>query len=166
MNHKSMKILKKAGWFPNKKIDISEVIQIFENNNIEVFDEAKKFFEEFGDITIKTKSIYSKKLIPYHTFDIGIILKYGYRERLSEELSVILNKKVICVGSYKSADLDVYIDEDGKIYDDLGLIGEDSSAFWDVILNTISDREYKSRTRTWESLGMSEALDKLLWELY
>ena len=50
-------ILVRAGWFENRKIDITDYVKILESAGYEVFDAARKFLEEFGELNIIPKYI-------------------------------------------------------------------------------------------------------------
>lgn len=43
-------MLKQAGWFPGRKVDVSDVIKYYENRNIKLSDKAIHFFEEYYGI--------------------------------------------------------------------------------------------------------------------
>lgn len=60
--------LKKAGWYEDRKIDITEQVKFLENLGYEVFDAAKKFMEEYGELDINDKSMFMGKVhIDHHT---------------------------------------------------------------------------------------------------
>ncbi len=47
---KIYQMLKQAGWFPGRKVDVSDVIKYYENRNIKLSDKAIHFFEEYYGI--------------------------------------------------------------------------------------------------------------------
>ena len=41
MNDKSKEILKEAGWYEGRKIDLTDILEVYNKNNVEVFPKAK-----------------------------------------------------------------------------------------------------------------------------
>lgn len=150
MNGKSKDILEKAGWYEGRKIDLTDILEVYNKYNVEVFPKAKEFLEQFGDLEID----YS--FCPNHSFNVKKLFKNSYREGWASEISIVLDEKVLRIGG--CGDYCVYISESGKIYSDYGLIGNDMFDFWDLILETIPLKEVLERMSTWEELGLVEQL--------
>ena len=70
MKETTIEILKKAGWYPNRKIDITDLVVNYEKRGFEMFSEAKKFLQEYGLLDIY--SPIDPKLIDKD------LIKYGY----------------------------------------------------------------------------------------
>lgn len=168
MNEKSKEILKKEGWYEGRKIDISEILKYYDNENLaeeyrkhftlDVFPKAKEFFEAFGDIVIK------KNGYPYHIFDLGKIYNSEYTPYSTEQLSILLNQKVLVIGDCSGGMNIIYITESGEIYDSYGYVSKDMYGMWDSILGTvpINDRPNQS----WAQLGIEETLWDIEREIY
>ncbi|MDE5742618.1 MAG: SUKH-3 domain-containing protein [Oscillospiraceae bacterium] len=63
LNEIAKQQLKKAGWYDGRKIDITEQVKFLENLGYEVFDAAKKFMEEYGELDICDRFIGYKNSI-------------------------------------------------------------------------------------------------------
>lgn len=155
MNEKSKVILEEAGWHQGRKIDLTEILEVYNKANIEVFPKAKEFLEEFGDIIIK------KNGYPYHIFDVKYLFGDGYIERLSTELRILFNEKVLTLGDCAGYIYSVYITESGRIYDDFGYLGDNKYDIWDLIFQTVDENEFHERMKTWKELGLEERLTEI-----
>lgn len=168
MNEKSKAILEKEGWYKGRKIDISEILKYYDNENLddvyrrnfklEVFPKAKEFLEEFGDIIIK------KKGHPYHIFNLGKVFKDGYIPYLSEELSILLNQKTLVIGECSGGMNVIYIVESGEIYDSYGYVAKNIYEMWDYILGTIPINE--SSSKSWKQLGLENRASEIELEVF
>ena len=168
MNEKSKEILKKEGWYEGRKIDITEMLKYYNNENmdeiyrknfkLEVFPKAKEFLEEFGDIIIKGKKH------PYHIFDLGRFFKGKYSPKYAEEISILLNQKTLVIGMCSGGMNIIYIVESGEIYDSYGYLAKDIYEMWDSILETIPESEMPGMT--WEQLGLVDRLSKIELEVF
>jgi hypothetical protein len=168
MNEESKAILEKEGWYEGRKIDITEMLKYYNNENmdeiyrknlkLEVFPKAKEFLEEFGDIIIKGKKH------PYHIFDLGRAFKWKYYPKYAEEISILLNQKTLVIGMCSGGMNIIYIIESGQIYDSYGYLAKDIYEMWDSILETIPESEMPGRT--WEQLGLVDRLSKIELEVF
>ena len=50
LDNKAKKLLKKAGWYEGRKIDITNYVRSLEDSGYEVFDAAREFLEEYGEL--------------------------------------------------------------------------------------------------------------------
>ena len=155
MNDKSKEILKEAGWYEGRKIDLTDILEVYNKNNVEVFPKAKEFLEEFGDIIIKDDGR------PYHVFDIKRLFRRRYRPMLAEELSILFNEKVIRLGDCSGYIYSVYITESGRIYNDFGYLGDNKHDIWDLIFQTVDENEFHERMKTWKELGLEKRLTEI-----
>ncbi len=48
LEDRTKKLLKKAGWYEGRKIDITKQIEYLEKSGYKVFEAARNFMEEFG----------------------------------------------------------------------------------------------------------------------
>lgn len=157
MNEKSKEILKEAGWYEGRNIDIDDIVRYCEEGGYGVFPKAKEFFKEFGNIIIK-KDGYN-----YHVFDLKKVFARGqYNGCLSEVISEVIGEKVLLIGNIYGSMFDLYISESGKIYDDHACLGENIYEAWDCILETLSYEECTKRSVIWERMGLKDAF----WEAY
>ena len=153
MNEKSKEILKEAGWYEGRAINIDYLISECKEENIQIFTSVEKFLKEFGNIVIKNKEGY-----PYHEFDEPIFY--------SEVLSKTVGEPVMYVGITQGHMLDLYISKSGKVYDDQGLLGNNIYEAWDYILRTIPSIELKKRRKLWDELGLKEVYRENFEEYY
>lgn len=128
--------LRKAGWYPGRKVDISDQIAFWENLGYPTFDAAIKFMEEFGKLHIVDRFIFkfNNSIIELHqTTFVTEILKH-YHEYSDEEkhefnLFGMNNKKILPIFS-ADGEYTVFISETGEFYIDAGLIAENTEQFW------------------------------------
>ena len=152
MNENTRELLEYAGWYEGRKIDLTDILEVYNKNNVEVFPKAKEFLEEFGDIIIE------KDGHPYHVFDVKFLFRKRYRPMLAEDLSILFNEKVIRLGDCSGYIYSIYITESGRIYSDFGYLGDNKYDVWDLILNTVDNNEYSERRKSWKDLGLEEKL--------
>ena len=157
MNEKSKEILKEAGWYEGRNIDIDDIVKFCKEGGYEVFPKAKEFFKEFGNIIIK------KDGYDYHIFNLKEVFARGqYNGCLSKVISKVIGEKVLLIGNIYGFMFDLYISESGKIYDDHAYLGENIYEAWDCILETLSTDEERKRYLLWEEIGLKDAF----WEAY
>ncbi|WP_066875012.1 SUKH-3 domain-containing protein [Clostridium mediterraneense] len=167
MNKRTETLLKKAGWYEGKKIDISNIVKIYEESGKEVFPKAKQYLEEFGNIIIYTKSIVDrKKMIPFHILDVEYLFERGYYEGLARQLELTLGEKVLKIGATSGYENHLYISESGNFYDSFGFVGNDIYECLDIILETVSLEERYSRTKSWDEMGIEQKLDEAEQKLF
>ena len=153
MNDKSKEILKEAGWYEGRKINIDYLISKCKKKNIGIFSSVENFLSEFGNIVIKSEDGY-----PYHEFDEPIFY--------SEVLSKTVGEPVMRVGIIEGHMINLYISKSGKVYDDQGILGNDIYEAWDCILDTIPSIERKKRRKLWDELGLKEVHRENFEEYY
>lgn len=124
--------LKKAGWYEGRKIDITEQVKFLENLGYEVFDAAKKFMEEYGELDICDRFIGYKNSIgeSHHTTCIKDLF-YAHPIRGIEKYDIDeeVGQKTIPVVIF-SGEVYVYVAEDGKFYNDRGLKSCNNDELW------------------------------------
>jgi len=142
LEKKVKEILTRAGWFENRKIDIINYVKILESAGYEVFDAAKKFLEEFGELNIIAKYIdlgeeeYDKHSTCFE--DLNYYFKYdtNYDEEVGE--------RTIPVCKLHRGEYIVCISESGEFFVSEGMWAKDSDNFWNGILG-----EYKGGFLNW-----------------
>lgn len=124
------KVLKEAGWYEGRKIDISRHIEFLKSKGYEVFDELEKFLQEFGDLKIILEDNDAldpeENTIEYSTCIIDII---GEDDRsLNQDKKA--GEKTIPVAELYNKDILVYISESGKFYTFEGFWNSDTDKLW------------------------------------
>ncbi|PEJ66356.1 hypothetical protein CN680_28235 [Bacillus pseudomycoides] len=134
ISNKTIEELKKAGWYEGRKIDISENVKFLEERGFEVFESAKKFMEEFGELRINVETIRpdGSKTISEHTTCIKEVI--GVLDSSCFGLEDFIDDKVIPVGSLYNFEIDLYISESGKIFESTGWAGENALEALDNII--------------------------------
>ncbi|MGO0653483.1 SUKH-3 domain-containing protein [Bacillus mycoides] len=125
ISNKTIEELKKAGWYEGRKIDISENVKFLEERGFEVFESAKKFMEEFGELRINVEKIWPDGLvISKHTTCIKEVI--GVLDSSCFGLENFIDDKVIPIGSLYNFEIDLYISESGRIFESRGWPGENA----------------------------------------
>jgi hypothetical protein len=137
------RILTRSGWTENKKIDITQNIEMIESNGYEVFEAARKFMEEFSELHIIAKYIdsfgdenYEEHSTCYEDMRYYYEHNANYNEKVGE--------KTIPVCKLHSGEYVVCISESGKLFDSEGMNAENSYDFWNSLLG-----EYKGGFLEW-----------------
>lgn len=146
MKETTIEILKEAGWYPNRKIDISILIESYEKRGFEMFSSAKDFLEEYGMLDVYTpvdpKHI-DKELVQYGygkfklnstRVDNYIVRGSISREYVAEYEEEYVEEKLVVVGSLAGHQY-LMISESGKLFTEYGFFGNNAEEFWDRILN-------------------------------
>ncbi|PEQ29248.1 hypothetical protein CN467_28760 [Bacillus cereus] len=125
ISNKTIEELKKAGWYEGRKIDISENVKFLEERGFEIFESAKKFMEEFGELRINVEKIWPDGLvISKHTTCIKEVI--GVLDSSCFGLENFIDDKVIPIGSLYNFEIDLYISESGRIFESTGWAGENA----------------------------------------
>ena len=153
LKEESKELLKEFGWYEGRKINIDEIINICEKKGFEVFEEAKKIFEEFGGLILEEPS--RAKL--EHDFDIiQMSARLGYNGVLSEGLTELLREKVLKIGAIYSGQYYIYVSESGKIYSDVGFLTNDIYDAINYLLETLTNEEAEEKGifKLWKDIGI------------
>jgi len=135
--------LERAGWFKNRKIDITNYVKMLESAGYEVFDAAKKFMEEYGELIIVAKYIdplgeedYEEDSTCFE--DINYYCKYNtnYDEEVGE--------RTIPVCKLYRGEYIVCISESGKLFISEGMRAKDTYNLWNGLWG-----EYKCGFLKW-----------------
>lgn len=138
ISNKTMKVLKNAGWYEGRKIDITETVKFLEERGFEVFEKAKKFMEEFGELKINVEevAIDGTKYVSEHTTCIKEIV--GTKSSVNFDLKKYEtqeNEKVMIIGALYDCSRFLYISESGRIFDSVEWAGYGSLEAWDNIIS-------------------------------
>ncbi|SFK07495.1 MULTISPECIES: SUKH-3 domain-containing protein [unclassified Bacillus (in: firmicutes)] len=138
ISNKTIEELKKAGWYEGRKIDISENVKFLEERGFEVFESAKKFMEEFGELRINVEKIWSdgSKQISKHTTCMKEVI--GMLDSSCFGLENFIDDKVIPIGSLYNFEIDLYISESGRMFKSIGWVGDN---VLEALENVILEKE-------------------------
>ncbi|MGL5069254.1 MAG: SUKH-3 domain-containing protein [Sarcina sp.] len=159
MNEESKEILKKAGWYEGRKIDLTKIKSMYAKYQKTVFSKAEELLEEFGCLEIKA-------IRTSAGLNIEKMLENDYFDGMAEELEIVLNEKVLMIGECFNGYESLYISEVGNIYTDYGLIGDNPYDFWNHILKTFTIYDKNNKLVTWKELGIKEDLKRVEQLLY
>lgn len=132
LEEKVMKLLKRAGWYENRKIDITDQVKMLESSGYKVFDAAKKFMQEFGELDIIAKYIdlgeedYDEHTTRYED------MKYSYERSTNYDEKV--GERTIPVCRLYSGEYVVCISESGRFFIRQGMSAKDIDNFWNGLL--------------------------------
>lgn len=128
--------LRKAGWYPGRKVDISDQIEFWESHGYQTFDAAVKFMEEFGKLHIVNKYIFTlmnsyheERHTTYVTEILEFYDEYDERDKFEFNLCGLTKEKILPVIKFDGGAYD-FIGESGVFYCGAGLIAENSEIFW------------------------------------
>ncbi|WP_459480883.1 SUKH-3 domain-containing protein [Clostridium saccharoperbutylacetonicum] len=153
------KILKEAGWYEGRKIDISEHIKFLEDMGYEVFDALKKWLEEFGDLKIILEDEPFDDDNNYYTVEYSTCIKEiigSYKKNINQDEKA--EEKTIPVAEIANNEILVYISESGKFYTYEGLFDSNTDNFF----NSTFAHDHCERPLTWIELGKDDHLDRYL----
>lgn len=146
LEERTIKILKRAGWNEGRKIDITNQVKMLENYGYDVFEAARKFMEEFGELDIIAKYIdhiegEEEECYDEHLTSFGD-LEYSYKRGSNYDDKV--GEQTIPICYLYNGEYTVYISESGKFFIDQGVWAKDSEGFWNGLLG-----EYKGGFLNW-----------------
>lgn len=115
-------MLREAGWYEGRRIDISQLIIDCEKDGVFLTDKQKEFISEFGNINVGEVSIEIDK-------DNGCYEPNYFSGHFSAD--------TISVGYYKTVSR-IYLSIDGRLYDDIGEpFGLDAMEAFHIMLNNL-----------------------------
>lgn len=141
MEEKTIKILRKSGWYEERNIDISENLNLLKYKGFEIFDSAIDFMKNFGELNIIVKRMRMDGSIKIarHTTCIKDIIgildssHFGLDNFVDHEGNR-MTEKVLPVGAISNFELYLYISENGKMYRNNGWIGNSPLEAFDNII--------------------------------
>lgn len=126
-------MLKDAGWYEGRKIDISAIERHYKEYGFEVFPEVKKFLEEFGMLEILVEYKNGKKQV-HSTNPLKVVGDYFCHGKFSAE-EYYAGERLVPVGQCCDGNLLLYVSELGKIYHDTGKCGDTFWEGWECLIN-------------------------------
>lgn len=154
LNETAEQQLRKAGWYPGRKVDISDQIEFWESLGYQTFGAAIRFMEEFGKLHVIEKFIsdFNQEIcIRKHTTFVTEILEFynelDEQDKFEFNLFGMTKEKTLPVIKFDE-EVILFISESGGIYCDAGLMAETPEVLWN---------EHYSSTYgivlPWEDLG-------------
>lgn len=149
MQEKTIEVLIKAGWYPNRKIDISELLIHYERKGFDMFPAAKKFIEEYGMLNIYIEKSrpgvsdeyverYKLEKFTLHTTDMTKFIITGLASRSNvEKYEQYIEEKLVLVGSLTDHHQDLMISESGRMFTEFGFWGNSAEEFWDRLIDGV-----------------------------
>ncbi len=130
--------LRKAGWYPGRKIDIRDQIDFLKGNGYQIFDAGVKFLEEYGKLHIVDRyiSTFDNSLTEcHHTTFVNEILEcyseYSEYEKFEFNLFGQSKEKILPVIMFEDSDpIYIFISEFGNFYCDSGLWADTVDVLW------------------------------------
>ena len=79
ISNKTIEVLKEAGWYEGRKIDISENVKFLEERGFEVFESAKRFMEQFKEVigVLDSRAFGLSKYIEDEVIPVGALHNFG-----------------------------------------------------------------------------------------
>ena len=131
LNEEVKQILEESGWYKGRKINIKSHVEILENCGFEVFDSAKQFIEEFGDLDIKAKSkVSSTSIVIFNTYVENILEVFNEcndKDTIMKkyfDLSKHIDEKVVPIGTLSNGEMIIFITERGKLVTETAIKGD------------------------------------------
>ena len=135
LSEKAIEVLKKAGWYEGRKIDITENVKFLEERGFEVLDKAKKFMEEFGELKINVQTVRKDGSIKVSKHSTCIKDVVGCLDARNFGLEDYVKEKLMLIGNLYNGDIDLYISESGRVYMLIGWVADSVWEAWDKIIN-------------------------------
>ncbi|MDP1512468.1 SUKH-3 domain-containing protein [Paenibacillus sp. CMAA1739] len=108
---RTINILKDAGWYPERKIEIGSTINFLEKRGFEVFYPAKEAFEHFGGLKYSVPSDESDD------FQIGPeFLREGIERKHYSRYEKIIGEELVLIGWAYDGNATMFMSKIGKVY--------------------------------------------------
>ncbi|WP_063915660.1 SUKH-3 domain-containing protein [Paenibacillus elgii] len=128
LSNETLKILRDAGWYEGRRIDIKEIEDNLEELGYIVFPEVKSFLAEFGNLEIEDT-------INDETHNTSIrFTNYDDNGSFKSE-EKYAGEKLVPVGMIDSGNLVLFVSESGRVYCSTGKLGENAKEAWENLIN-------------------------------
>ncbi|NLK63439.1 MAG: hypothetical protein GX287_08345 [Fusobacteria bacterium] len=148
LSKEKINLLKKAGWYEGRQVEIEEEVRLLEERGFEVSEKVKEYLREFNGIHIKIQDPYFEDEIDEHYIDV----EDAMGDAADRYMVVLYEKKVkenlVFVGGMDNDNLILMISETGKVYCSVGKVGNDIWEAWNVILDVTG----KNKVDYWQEL--------------
>lgn len=115
MDELVLNLIKEAGWIKGRKIDIQHYLEILTKEEYDVFQEAKDFLEEYGELKIKFDTPATSGNYFTLNIDPTIPATSIFRE-VSKRYERHCNEKLVVIGQIDRMDMIWYISPSGTFY--------------------------------------------------
>lgn len=124
--------LKKAGWYEGRKIDISHIIEVCENNNVMLTQPQKDFLSEFAGI-YNPDNNKNDGLLVVDNDSFG----EGSEKYFLEKYKNLVGYQIIkmSIGYIQGQMDDLYLTPNGRLSYGSGDIGRTAMESWELLLN-------------------------------
>ncbi|MDY8024484.1 SUKH-3 domain-containing protein [Paenibacillus polymyxa] len=110
-SQRTIDTLKDAGWYPERKVEISSIINFLEKKGFEVFDPAKEAFEHFEGLEYSVPSDESDD------FQIGPeFLREGIERKHYSRYETIIGEELVVIGLAYDDNATMFMSKTGKVY--------------------------------------------------
>lgn len=110
-SQRTIDILKDAGWYPERKVEIRSTINFLVEKGFEVFDFAKEAFEQFGELEYSVPSDESDD------FQIGPeFLREGIERKHYSRYETIIGEELVVIGLAYDENATMFMSKSGKVY--------------------------------------------------
>lgn len=142
----TMDVLISAGWHQGRKINIEPVVKLLESRGFEVYPAVKKFLEEFGMLEIRQQrqNYPLSKNDLHHTWPDRALGELYTKDSFSE-YDILAGEGLVLIGMVFDDSLPLFVSESGKLYCDMGKLGDDVWNGWETVL-------FYGRPQTWDGL--------------
>lgn len=139
--------LKDAGWHQGRKIDIEPIVKLLESRGFEVYPAVKAFLEEFGmlDVMLQRQNYPLSKNDLHHTRPDKALGEF-YTKSSFSDYDMFAGEDLVLVGRIFDENLPMFVSQSGKLYCDMGKLGDDAWSGWETILSY-------GRPKTWDELN-------------
>jgi hypothetical protein len=137
ISKKTIEVLKNSGWYEGRKIDITENLEFLKERGFEVFESARKFMEEFGELKINVEKNRKDGTTKISKHSTCIKETVGVLNSLHFGLDEYVNEKVMLVGSLYNFEINLYTSESGRIFKSIGWAGD---SVWEAFDNIINEK--------------------------
>lgn len=158
LNELAERQLRKAGWYPGRKADISDQIEFWESCGYQTFDAAVKFMEEFGKLHITDKyifkpmnSIMKETRTTYVTEILEYYCEWDELDKFVFNLSDRAKEKILPVIKDDIGGSCEFIGESGAFYCGVGLSAEN----FETLINEHYSSDY-GIALPWDKIGTGE----------
>ncbi|ANY65227.1 hypothetical protein BBD42_01085 [Paenibacillus sp. BIHB 4019] len=127
--------LENAGWYEGRSINIEKIEENLKKLGYTIFEEAKPFLMEFGNLIIE-----DEENEEVHDTSIVFTDYYVYGSFKSEEKYA--KEKLIPVGKIDSGYLILFVSETGKVYCSTGKLGDTPLEAWENLISGNGGQEW------------------------
>lgn len=150
LKDRQKRILKKAGWYEEREVEIEEEVRLLEERGFEVSEKVKEYLREFNGLHMEVERGIAgeSEYVEKHYIDV----EEAMGDAADRYMVVLYEKKVkenlVFVGRMDNGHLILMISKTGKVYCSAGKVGNDIWEAWNVILDVTG----KNKVDYWQEL--------------